>query len=113
MASPFRAFRKHQKTLLAIACLGAMIAFVIGTPMSQSFRGSATSGASGRHNPDDVVVRWKDGKLTNAEMSRLIEMRLVVHQLIREIEAQGRGIAMEKGQDPRLRVEMPWQAERP
>jgi hypothetical protein len=114
MASPFRAFRKHQKTLIAVAGVVLMFVFVLADPLSQYVRrGMSGSSAPGKHNPDDVVVTWKGGKLTNAEMSRLIEMRLVVHQLIREIEAQGRTIALEKGQDPRLRVEMPWQAERP
>jgi hypothetical protein len=114
MASPFRAFRKHQKALIAVAGVVLMFVFVLADPLSQYVRRGMSGGsAPGKRNPDDIVVRWKDGKLTNAEMSRLIEMRLVVHQLIREIEGQGRGIAMEKGQDPRLRVEMPWQAERP
>jgi hypothetical protein len=113
MASPFRAFRKHQKALIAVAGVVLMFVFVLADPLSQYIRhGMSGSSGAGKHNPDDVVVRWKDGKLTNAEMAKLVEMRLMVHQLIREIEAQGRGIAMEKGQEPRLRVEMPWKAER-
>jgi hypothetical protein len=91
-----------------------MFVFVLGDPLSQYIRrGMAGNSAPGHRHPDDVAVRWKDGKLTNAELAKLIEMRSLVHQVIRGIEAEGRAVAMKKGQEPRLKVEMPWQAERP
>src|SRR4051794_1335508 len=47
MASPFSAFRKHQKVLLAGSMIVAMITFVFG---------SALTGSGSRGGPRDAVV---------------------------------------------------------
>ena len=107
MASPFRAFRKYQKSLLAIAGVVLMFVFVLGDPLSQYMRRNSGGPAGRGHNADDVAVHWKGGSLTNAQLGSMIQRRAIVNGFIREIEALGRKAAYDAGGQPGpLSVEM-------
>ncbi len=106
MASPFRTFRKYQKTLIAVAGVVLMFVFVIGDPLSQYLRGGPAPSGTGL-SPNDVAVKWDNGQLTNAELNQLVIQRLVVNGFIRQVEAVGRYAAEEAGAEPQpLRVDM-------
>lgn len=65
MSSPFKIFRKHQKVLLVVAGLMAMIAFVILPIVLQNF-------SMRRSNTDPVVVTTtKYGNLTRGDIQNL------------------------------------------
>ena len=107
MASPFRAFRKYQKSLLAVAGVVLMFVFVLGDPLSQYMRRNAGGGASGKHNAEDVAVHWKGGSLTNAQLQNMVQRRMIVNGFLREIEGTGRKAAFDAGGQPGpLTVEM-------
>ncbi len=107
MASPFRAFRKYQKALIAVAGVGLMFVFVLGDPLSQYMRSHSGGTIPEGHRPNDVAVHWDNGKLTNAELARLVQQRLVVNAFVRQVEGIGRQAAYEAGVQPQpLRVEM-------
>jgi hypothetical protein len=100
MASPFRTFRKYQKSFLAVAGVVLMFVFVLGDPLSQYIRRAAGGSAGGRHNADDVAVHWKGGSLTNSQLYALVQRRSVLNGFIREIEARGRKAAFDAGGQP-------------
>lgn len=107
MASPFRTFRKHQKTLIAVAGVALMFVFVLGDPLSQYMRSHSGSATPEGHRPNDVAVHWDRGQLTNAELAHLVQQRLVVNAFVRQVEAVGREAAFRAGVQPQpLRVEM-------
>jgi hypothetical protein len=113
MASPFRTFRKYQKTLIAVAGVVLMFVFVLGDPLSQMMNsGNAPTGAGMR--PTDVAVKWDGGQLTNAEVDQLVIQRRVVNNFIRNVEGVGRMQMAEAGLEPQpLRVEAIIGPERP
>ncbi|MEX2091407.1 MAG: hypothetical protein WD971_01955, partial [Pirellulales bacterium] len=114
MASPFRTFRKYQKSFLVVAGVILMFVFVLGDPLSQYLRSnSAGPGGTGR-SPNDVAVKWNGGQLTNAELGQMVVRRLVVNGFLRQVEAIGRQAAIDAGGEPQpLRVEMILGPERP
>ncbi|MGD9634964.1 MAG: hypothetical protein AB7G28_04055 [Pirellulales bacterium] len=114
MASPFQAFRKYQKTLLAVAGVVLMFVFVLGQPLSQYLHSrSAEQGGAGR-SPTATAVKWDGGKLTNAELGQLVVQRLVVNNFLRTVEAVGIQAAQESGAEPQpLRVAQMLGVERP
>jgi len=107
MASPFRAFRRYQKTLLAVAGVALMFVFVLGDPLSQYMRSHSDIAIPKGHRPSDVAVHWNGGKLSNSEVAQLVQQRLVVNGFLRQVEGVGRMAAMDAGAQPQpLRVEM-------
>ena len=72
MASPFRAFRKYQKTLLAVAGVVLMFVFVLGDPLSQYLRSHSGGTGDAGQRPSDIAVHWNGGKLTNTELGQLV-----------------------------------------
>ena len=87
MASPFRAFRKYQKTLLAVAGVVLMFVFVLGDPLSQYMNAAIRRRRRPEgQRPNDVAVNWNGGKLTNAELGQLVMQRLVVNNFLRQVE---------------------------
>lgn len=113
MASPFRTFRKYQKTLLVVAGVVLMFVFVIGDPLSQYLRNSG-AGPGGGRQPTDVAVTWNGGKLTNEELGQLVVRRLILNNFIRNVIIYGQQAAQEAGGEPApLRVAPIIGAERP
>src|SRR3972149_7021467 len=114
MASPFRTFRKYQKSFLVVAGVVLMFVFVLGDPLSQYLRShSAESGGGGRR-PNDVAVKWAGGQLTNAELGQLVVQRWVVNNFPRTLEGMGQQAAIEAGSEPQpLRVAAMGGPERP
>jgi hypothetical protein len=114
MASPFRAFRKHQKALLAVAGVVLMFVFVLGGSLGQYLGKHSDGGSIGGQRPGDVAVEWNGGKLTNAQLHQLVVRRLFVNNFIREVEGFGRQAAYQAGTEPQqLRVEPLIGPERP
>lgn len=113
MASPFRTFRKYQKTMLVVAGVVLMFVFVIGDPLSQYLRGSA-QGRGGARHPKEVAVKWNGGQLTNEELGHLVMRRLILNNFIRNVVVFGQQAAEEAGGEPApLRVVPIIGAERP
>ncbi len=105
MASPFRIFRKYQKTLLVAAGVVLMFVFVIGDALVGYLGGSRAGGGERAHDAAAVAVRWDGGSLTNAELYDLTMRRRIVNAFIQQVEAAGRSGAVEAGVEPRqLRV---------
>jgi hypothetical protein len=105
MASPFRVFRKNQKTLLAIAGVAIIFVFVLGDSLRQyGNRGRSDTSDSGR-SPKDIAVKWNGGQLTNAELGQLVVQRRVVNSFLRQVEGIGYQAAQDAGGEPQsLRV---------
>jgi|GEM_PF-702367 len=79
MASPFAVFRKHQKVLLAVLALLAMIAFVF---LSGPVFDALTTGPG--HNP--VVVRTRAyGNLTEADLAHLLRQQNLVRTFFERV----------------------------
>jgi len=90
MASPFRAFRKYQKALIAVAGVVLMFVFVLADPLSQYMKSNSSGSGGGGQHPNDVAVKWDGGKLTNAELDHLVMRRRVVNNFLQQVEAVGR-----------------------
>lgn len=108
MASPFRLFRKHVKPLLVLFGVLIIFVFVIGDSLSVIMgSGSERSTPSGSRKPGAVAVRWDGGKLTNAELSRLVMRTRILNALQRQILEEGARAVFAGGGTslPRLRVE--------
>jgi hypothetical protein len=98
MASPFRVFRKYQKTLLAVAGVVLMVVFVLGDPLSAVLRSLGGPGA----RPDvmeggAVAVRWDGGELTNNELGSLVMQRRILNDFLRGIEMGGQSAVTNAG----------------
>jgi hypothetical protein len=106
MASPFRVFRKYQKTLLVVAGVICMFVFVIGDSLFSYLSGTSTARAGTDHDAGAVAVHWDGGKLSNQQLSDLVVRRRVLNNFLKAVEAEGRRPAYEAGVDPRpLRVD--------
>jgi hypothetical protein len=106
MASPFRVFRKYQKTLLAIAGVFLMIAFVAGDSLMTLFGGSRNPRASEEHDASAVAVHWDGGKLTNRQVNDLVFRRRILNNFLRNVEMEGRRPSFEaQVEPPELRVQ--------
>lgn len=75
MQSPFKLFRKHQKTMLAILAVVAMVGFGLGDVVMRMTRTTVNAGA-------EVVVETSAGNLTQAELSRLRVQRRIANQFM-------------------------------
>src|SRR4051812_21417397 len=105
MASPFRVFRKYQKTMLAVAGVVCMFVFVIGDSLFNYFGGSRTARATSDRDAGAVAVRWDGGKLTNRELNDLVRRRKIVNYFLKEVEATGRPPSEDPSAPPNFRVE--------
>ena len=113
MASPFRIFRKHQKTLLVVAGVVLMFVFVLGDSL-KSWLGKSPGGGTERRHPNAVAVSWNGGQLTNDELDMLVRKRQMVNLFLHSIEAYGRQRVAESGAELRpLRVVMVGGPDRP
>jgi hypothetical protein len=113
MASPFRIFRKYQKTLLAVACVLLMFVFVLGSSLRSLISRKSSGGNPNRH-PTAVAVSWDGGKLTNQELSMLVYKRQLVNRFLGTIEALGQRSVQDSGAELRpLRVAMVGGPDRP
>jgi hypothetical protein len=87
MASPFRVFRKYQKTVLVVAGVVLMFVFVIGDALT-GYLGGGSGGGAGREGalaPNAVAVRWDGGKLTNNELGNMVQRRRLVNAFVRGV----------------------------
>jgi hypothetical protein len=101
MASPFRAFRKYQKTLIAVAGVVLMFVFVLADPLTSYMRNSGPGGGGGgsRQRPNDVAVQWDGGKLTNLELDQLVVQRRVLNNFLMQVQGYGQKEAQAAGGD--------------
>ncbi|MEX0802558.1 MAG: hypothetical protein WD738_21165 [Pirellulales bacterium] len=106
MASPFRIFRKYQKTLLVVAGVILMFVFVIGDALVGYLGGSRRGRGDATIDADAVAVHWDDDSLTNRQLHNLVMRRGILNGFIQGVEFEGRRAAFEAGIEPRnLRVE--------
>lgn len=105
MASPFRVFRKHQKTLLVVAGVILMFVFVLGDSLMGLIGRTAGGGGNPSDSPRAVAVSWDGGELTNAELRMLVYKRMLVNHFVQQVEALGQQRTFDAGADLRpLRV---------
>ncbi|MEX2315773.1 MAG: hypothetical protein WD669_01385 [Pirellulales bacterium] len=92
MASPFRIFRRYQKSLLIVAGVVLIFVFVLEDSL-QMLMGGATGGggdpSDNRPKPNAVAVHWNGGQLTNAELDQLVQRRRILNGFLREILREG------------------------
>src|SRR5215204_5595451 len=106
MASPFRVFRKYQKTLLAVAGVVLMFVFVVGDSLFSYLGGGRNARAGEDHDAKATAVHWDGGKLTNRELNELVFRRRVLNNFLKNVEMEGRRPSFEAGVDPpELRVQ--------
>ena len=106
MASPFRAFRKYQKTLIVVAGVILMFVFVIGDSLVGYLGGSRGGRRDESRDARAVAVEWIDGSLTNAEVENMVVRRRILNQFIKSVVITGAQAAYQAGVEPRqLRVE--------
>src|SRR5687767_12749157 len=108
MASPFSVFRRHQKVLMAIACVVGVFAFVLSDSLPSLMggpSGGGTNPASTRPKDRDLAVHWNGGRLTNGELSQLVFRRRVTNSFQRQVHDTGaqaeQMVAMTTGVPPR------------
>src|SRR5690242_5775190 len=106
MASPFRVFRKYQKTLLAVAGVVLMFVFVVGDSLFSYFGGGRNPRAVEDHDAKATAVRWDGGKLTNLQLNQLVSRRRILANFLKNVEMEGtRPSAMAGVEPPELRVQ--------
>jgi len=106
MASPFRIFRKYQKTLLVVAGVILMFVFVIGDALVGYLGGSRRGGGDFGRDAGATAVRWDGGSLTNSELQDLVLRRRIVKAFVLGVWAAGEQSALQAGVEPRpLRVD--------
>jgi len=114
MASPFRAFRKHQKMLMAIAGVVCMFVFVVGDSLFSYLSGGRNARAGEDNDSESTAVHWDGGKLTNRQLEELKFRRRVLSNFLKNVEMEGRRSSYEAGVDaPELHVQYPLAADIP
>lgn len=93
MASPFHIFRKHQKILMAVTLLFAMFAFVFLGPLAGL--APPPSGPNGA-SANAVVVTTKYGALRESDLQRMVRMRGILNDFLR----QAYSLAIQAGGEP-------------
>jgi len=93
MASPFKIFRKYQKTLLAVAGVILMIVFTLGGVIS------GVGGGPGYTDP--IVVRTKYGDFSERDLERMAQLHNVTIGFLNEVvqlraRAEGRNPRQEE-----------------
>src|SRR5882757_2955954 len=106
MASPFRVFRKYQKTLLAVAGVVLMFVFVVGDSLFSYFGGGRNARAGDDRDAKATAVHWDGGKLSNRQLNELVMRRRILNNFLKNVEMEGRRPSFEAGVDPpELRVQ--------
>src|SRR5258705_5915013 len=106
MASPFRFFRKYQKTLLAVAGVVLMFVFVVGDSLFSYFGGGRNARAGDDRDAKATAVHWDGGKLSNRELNELVMRRRILNNFLKNVEIAGMRPSSEAGVDPpELRVQ--------
>src|SRR5882757_4569749 len=106
MASPFRVFRKYQKTLLAVAGVVLMFVFVVGDSLFSYFGGGRNARAGDDSDAKATAVHWDGGKLSNRQLNELVMRRRILNNFLKNVEMEGRRPSFEAGVDPpELRVQ--------
>lgn len=90
MASPFRTFRKHQKWLIAITGVMAMIAFVFFDPLL------GVLGPGGGQAEDKPMVSTTSGTLYQSDLQRMVQTQ----QLLNEFLSRAQQLAVDAGGQP-------------
>lgn len=101
MSNPLAAFRKYQKAMLAVAAVGAMLAFGILPVISQKL--DSSGGGSGAKQQNPVVASWNGGELRESDLQNHIGRRqlLVNFQQAVQMQAAERGVEPRPGIIPR------------
>ena len=81
MASPFSLFRRHQKVMLAVVGVAAMVAFVFLDPVMRYLGGRSGGGQAA--NP--VIVETRYGNLTASELEALRYQRQLVDLFLQRV----------------------------
>lgn len=100
MASPFRVFRKYQKTLLVVAGVILMFVFVIGDSLV-AYLGGSRGGSGAANEARATAVSWDGGQLTNQELANLLMRRRMINAFLQRIEYAGMQSAIDAGIEPR------------
>ena len=97
MSNPLALFRKHQKILLVAFGVALMVAFTVGSIVSQWLGTSAVTA----NNP--VVVKMKSGDLHENDLRNLRAARIQLGRFMRAVNT----VAQEKGATPRQSLGIP------
>lgn len=99
MSNPLALFRKYQKAMLAVAAVGAMLAFGI-LPTVSSYLDSSSGGPSrGSNEGNPVVATWNGQQLRQSEIQGLVGRRqqLLMFQQAAQQMANERGVSFKPG----------------
>lgn len=86
MSSPFRYFRKHTKTFMAVAAVLCMFIFVIGGSLGGGGRSSDENRAA-----QAPVAEWDGGAINQGELASLVQRRLLTDQFLQRLFIEGGG----------------------
>jgi hypothetical protein len=100
MASPFRTFRRYQKTFIVVGLVILTFVFVIGDSLV-AYLGGSRGGGGATQDAQAVAVSWDGGSLTNQELDNLVFRRRIVNSFLQNVVNAGGLSAMEAGLDPR------------
>jgi hypothetical protein len=92
MASPFHVFRKHQRVILVVVGLLAIISFVFLGPIMDSMGGRTETGA-----PNPIVVSSDYGDLTSYDVERLRMLQSILYSFLNQADEAS---YLAKGGDP-------------
>ncbi len=98
MASPFRVFRRYQKSLLIVAGVILIFVFVLDDSLRMLLGGTRGNGGGDNSNQragNAVAVRWNGGRLTNSELEQLVFRRRVTNSFQRQIYEAGTMVAQQ------------------
>src|SRR6185312_3697668 len=97
MASPFRIFRKYQKTVLVIAGVVCMFVFVIGDSLVAYLTGARNARAGDERDARAVAVHWNGGRLTNRDLNELVFRRRILNGFLKQVQIEGERSAYQAG----------------
>lgn len=83
MASPFHVFRKHQRVILVVVGLLAIISFVFLGPIMDSMGGRAATGT-----PNPIVVQSDYGNLTRYDVERLRMLQSILYSFLNQADQE-------------------------
>lgn len=82
MASPFSAFRKYQKVLIAVFGVLLMIAFLVADPLAMMTGGGSGRGGGGYGAP----VTFKGGSLSEEQLMRMNRADMLADELVHRVK---------------------------
>ena len=100
MASPFRVFRKYQKTLLVIAGVICMFVFVVGDSLMSYFAGTRNARAGNDPQGQATAVHWDGGTLTSRQLNELVSKRRMLNAFLNQVQFEGERTSRDAGIDP-------------